>query len=212
MNIKNNKIKFDSSNRVDFVVINNMVKKKSRILDIGCDDGTLLNMLIDSKSVDGRGVEISSSKVNKCLAKGLSVVQGDADRDLVGYPDESFDYVVLSQTIQAMQDPYATLVELLRVGKKAIISIPNFGYWRVRTYLSIFGKMPVTPSLPQTWYNTENIHLCTIKDFIDTCEQLNFKIEQAVALDRKGKQISFAKSLWAANLIGEQAVFLLSKK
>ncbi|MDC0139878.1 methionine biosynthesis protein MetW [Hyphomicrobiales bacterium] len=212
MNIKNNKIKFDSSNRVDFVVINNMVKKKSRILDIGCDDGTLLNMLIDSKSVDGRGIEISSSKVNKCLAKGLSVVQGDADRDLVGYPDESFDYVVLSQTIQAMQDPYATLVELLRVGKKAIISIPNFGYWRVRTYLSIFGKMPVTPSLPQTWYNTENIHLCTIKDFIDTCEQLNFKIEQAVALDRKGKQISFAKSLWAANLIGEQAVFLLSKK
>ena len=158
MNIKNNKIKFDSSNRVDFVVINNMVKKKSRILDIGCDDGTLLNMLIDSKSVDGRGIEISSSKVNKCLAKGLSVVQGDADRDLVGYPDESFDYVVLSQTIQAMQDPYATLVELLRVGKKAIISIPNFGYWRVRTYLSIFGKMPVTPSLPQTWYNTENIH------------------------------------------------------
>ena len=212
MNIKNNKIKFDSSNRVDFVVINNMVKKKSRILDIGCDDGTLLNMLIDSKSVDGRGIEISSSKVNKCLAKCLSVVQGDADRDLVGYPDESFDYVVLSQTIQAMQDPYATLVELLRVGKKAIISIPNFGYWRVRTYLSIFGKMPVTPSLPQTWYNTENIHLCTIKDFIDTCEQLNFKIEQAVALDRKGKQISFAKSLWAANLIGEQAVFLLSKK
>ena len=212
MNIKNNKIKFDSSNRVDFVVINNMVKKKSRILDIGCDDGTLLNMLIDSKSVDGRGIEISSSKVNKCLAKGLSVVQGDADRDLVGYPDESFDYVVLSQTIQAMQDPYATLVELLKKKKKAIISIPNFGYWRVRTYLSIFGKMPVTPSLPQTWYNTENIHLCTIKDFIDTCEQLNFKIEQAVALDRKGKQISFAKSLWAANLIGEQAVFLLSKK
>ncbi len=212
MNIKNNKIKFNSSNRVDFVVINNMVKKKSRVLDIGCDDGTLLNMLIDSKSVDGRGIEISSSKVNKCLAKGLSVVQGDADRDLVGYPEESFDYVVLSQTIQAMRDPYATLIELLRVGKRAIISIPNFGYWRVRTYLSIFGKMPVTPSLPQTWYNTENIHLCTIKDFIDTCEQLNFKIEQAVALDRKGKQISFAKSLWAANLIGEQAVFLLSKK
>jgi len=212
MNIKNNKIKFNSVNRVDFVVINNMVKKNSRILDVGCDDGTLLNMLIDSKSVDGRGIEISPSKVNKCLAKGLSVVQGDADTDLVGYPSESFDYVVLSQTIQSMQDPYSTLEALLRVGKKAIVSIPNFGYWRVRMYLSIFGRMPVTPSLPQTWYNTENIHLCTIKDFIELCELLNLKIEQAIALDTKGKQISFAKSLWAANLIGEQAVFLLSKK
>ncbi|MFQ3361656.1 MAG: methionine biosynthesis protein MetW [Alphaproteobacteria bacterium] len=212
MDIKNNKIKSNSASRVDFVVINNMVEKDSRILDIGCDDGTLLSMLIDSKSVDGRGIEISSSKVNKCLAKGLSVVQGDADSDLVGYPNESFDYVVLSQTIQSMLDPYSTLSELLRVGKKAIVSIPNFGYWRVRTYLSIFGKMPVTPSLPQTWYNTKNIHLCTIKDFLELCEMLDFKIEQAVALDRKGKQISFAKSLWAANLIGEQAVFLLSKK
>tara|TARA_Y100000590_G_scaffold463233_1_gene629490 strand:+ start:8263 stop:8871 length:609 start_codon:yes stop_codon:yes gene_type:complete len=201
-----------NNRRQDFLIINSIVEPNSKVLDVGCDDGSLLQMLQDTKNVDSRGIELFSDKVNICLAKGLSVVQGDADHDLAMYPENSFDFVILSKTLQSMQQPVETLKELLRIGKYAIVSIPNFGHWRVRYYLSLFGRMPVTPSLPATWYNTENIHLCTINDFIQLCFELNIEILQSIALDNKGRQLNFANRFWSVNLMGEQAIFLLKKK
>ena len=174
-----------SKNRQDFLVINDMVTNNSKVLDVGCDDGSLLKMLQESKNVDARGIEISAEGVNTCLAKGLSAVQGDANLDLEMYPENSFDFVILSKTLQSMIEPKKTLEELLRIGKNAIVSIPNFAHWKVRLYLLLHGRMPVTPSLPDTWYNTENIHLCTIKDFINLCEELEIRIIKSVVLDKK---------------------------
>jgi methionine biosynthesis protein MetW len=199
------------SNRSDFIVIRDMVASNSRILDVGCDDGTLMQMLQESKTVDARGIELFPDRVNMCLAKGLSVVQGDANKDLAMYPKNSFDYVILSKTLQSMLQPKETLEELLRVGKRAIVSIPNFGHWKVRLYLAVHGQMPVTPSLPATWFNTENIHLCTINDFLELCTNMNINIIKSVALDKNGKVLNFANRLRSVNLIGEQAIFLLEK-
>jgi methionine biosynthesis protein MetW len=199
------------SRRVDHLVIANMVARGSRVLDVGCAHGELLGLLSDTLEVDGRGIELRQEGVNACVAAGLSVIQGDADQDLEYYPDDAFDYVILSQTIQATRRPREVLEHLLRIGHRAIVSFPNFGHWRVRSYLLLLGRMPVTANLPATWYETLNLHMCTIRDFEELCEALDVKVERAVALDAQGKELNLAKSMWSANLIGEQAVFLLSR-
>lgn len=195
--------------RTDFVVISKMVKKGARVLDVGCSDGSLLSLLTETHDIDGRGIELSQEGVNHCVANGLSVIQGDANTDLTTYPDQAFDYVILSQTIQAMGAPDQALSQLLRIGKRAIVSFPNFGYWQVRTYLTFLGRMPVTETMPQVWYDTPNIHFCTIRDFAELCRSSDISIEQAIALDVHGKELSLGKSLRWANMFGEQAIFLL---
>lgn len=195
--------------RVDHVLIAEMVETGSRVLDVGCGDGALLQLLNDSKAVDGRGVELSREKVNACVAHGLSVIQGDADRDLRDYPDQAFDYAILSLTIQATRNPKTVLENLLRIGRRAIVSFPNFGHWEIRAALLTSGRMPVTHNLPETWYDSPNAHLCTIRDFADLCEELGATVEQAVAFNASGKRLPIKWSLSLQNLLGEKAVFLL---
>ena len=156
------------------------------MLDVGCGDGDLLQLL-ESRGIDGRGIELSREGVNRCVAKGLAVVQGDADTDLVNYPDDAFDYVILSQTLQATRQPKVVLENLLRIGQRAIVSFPNFGFWKMRLQLLVGGHMPRTENLPATWYDTPNIHFCTIKDFVQLCDEINVKMERAVALDLYGR-------------------------
>ncbi len=197
--------------RVDLAVIAGMVEPGSRVLDIGCEDGTLLRHLADVKDVDARGIEISQTGVNVCVAQGLSVVQGDADEDLYDYPDDAFDYAILSQTLQATYNPRRVLEELLRIGRHAIVSFPNFGYWRVRWKLLVGGRMPVTGGLPEPWYATPNIHLCTIRDFVMLCRELDIVIERRITVTHEGRATPFTATGLLANLLGEQAVFLLRK-
>ena len=196
--------------RVDLLLIAEMVSPGARVLDIGCGDGTLLRLLGEKHNVDGRGIELSQAGVNQCVAQGLSVIQGDADADLAYYPDHAFDYVILSQTIQATRNPRAVLEQLLRIGKRVVVSFPNFGHWRVRTQLMFAGHMPRTENLPERWFDTPNIHLCTIKDFLALCEDMGAKVERAVALNANGTKL-VSMPLYAQNLFGEQAVFLLSR-
>jgi methionine biosynthesis protein MetW len=197
--------------RVDHLLIAEMVKPGARVLDVGCGDGELLSLLEAERDVDGRGIELSQSNVNLCVAKGLSVIQGDADRDLTNFPDASFDYAILSQTLQATRRPRHVLEQLLRIGRHAVVSFPNFGHWRIRLHLLAHGRMPVTPNMPETWYETPNIHYCTIKDFLDLCENVQAKVERSVALNAYGKSIGLGLPFSWQNLIGEQAVFLLTK-
>ncbi len=197
--------------RADHELIISMVDVGSRILDVGCGDGTLLRLLTARKQVDGRGIELSQAGVNACVRFGLSVIQGDADRDLAEYPDDAFDCVILSQTLQATRHPKIVLEHLLRIGKRVIISIPNFGHWRVRCQLLTSGRMPVNPSLPDTWYDTPNLHLCTIRDFVDLSVLVGAKIERAVALDGQGDPVRMNAPWWFWNLFGTQAIFLLSR-
>ena len=198
--------------RVDLLNLASMVEPGSRVLDVGCGDGSLLRLLAEKRSVDARGIELSQSGVNLCVAKGLSVIQGDADTDLVYYPDGSFDYVILSQTLQAMRQPRVVIEHMLRIGRRAIVSFPNFGHWKIRLQLLATGRMPVTKNLAYTWYETPNIHFCTIKDFVDLVDDMGAVIEQASALDRFGRpvEMTLPRRLW--NLFGEQAVFVLSGK
>lgn len=197
--------------RVDFEVIAGLVEKGARVLDVGCGDGALLELLQARHAVDGRGIELSQQGVNECVARGLSVIQGDADHDLVYYPDESFDYVILSQTIQATRNPKLVLDELLRIGRRAIVSFPNFGYWKVRSSLMFRGRMPVTRDLPYSWYDTPNIHFCTLQDFVTLTGEVGARIERAEVLDGSGQKIAIGLpwALW--NVFGQQAVFLLSR-
>ena len=197
--------------RVDLQLIADMVAPGSRVLDVGCGDGALLDYLVHFKQVDGRGIELSQAGVNACVASGLSAIQGDADTDLADYPDNAFDYVILSQTLQATRDPRKVLENLVRIGKRAIVSFPNFGHWRVRWYLGWVGRMPETAALPDRWYNTPNIHLCTISDFVGLCKELDVEIEKALAIDDKGKAIG-VQGHWLANLVGEQGMFLLRQR
>lgn len=197
--------------RVDHVLIAEMVRPGARVLDIGCGDGELLSLLEADLDVDGRGIELSQSNVNLCVAKGLSVIQGDADRDLVNFPPASFDYAILSQTLQATRRPRHVMEQLLRIGRHVIVSFPNFGHWRIRLQMLIGGRMPVTANLPETWYDTPNIHYCTIKDFLALCEEMNAEVERSVALNAYGTRIGIGLPLSWQNIIGEQAVFLLTK-
>lgn len=197
--------------RVDLLLIAGMVKENSRVLDVGCGDGQLLHLLEKDKRVDGRGIEISQAGVNDCVAKGLSVIQGDADADLKYYPDNAFDFVILSQTLQATRQPKTVLENMLRIGRFAIVSFPNFGHWRLRMQLTFTGKMPMTGILSNPWYDTENIHFFTIRDFVGLVELMGAKIDRAVALDENGKPLRFNAPWWVWNFFGEQGVFLLRR-
>jgi methionine biosynthesis protein MetW len=197
--------------RVDHLLIADMVAGGSRVLDVGCGDGALLQLLADTKGVDGRGVEIERDRVNACVARGLSVIQGDADRDLADYPDDAFDYAILSLTIQATLRPKAVLENLLRIGRRAIVSFPNFGHWKVRAQLLFTGRMPRTENLPDPWYETPNAHLCTITDFAELCAKVNAKVERTATFNSSGRQLSPRVPLALQNVLGEKAVFLLRR-
>ena len=200
-----------NGSRVDFQLIADMIAPRARVLDVGCGEGELLELLRDDRQVDGRGIEISQEGVNRCVARGLSVIQGDADHDLRYYPDRGFDYVILSQTIQATRNPKTVLEELLRIGDKVVVSFPNFGHARLRLSLLFRGRMPVTRDLPYSWYDTPNIHFCTIRDFMLLCDEVGATVEKAIALDGTGHEIALSMPWWFWNLFGQQAVFLLRR-
>ena len=198
--------------RADHRLIAEMVAPGSRVLDVGCGDGALLELLISEKNVDGRAVEISRDNVNACVARGLSVIQGDADQDLAGYPDQAFDYAILSLTIQATRQPKTVLENLLRIGRRAIVSFPNFGHWKIRAALLLTGRIPRTPNLPGAWYESQDSHLCTIKDFSDLVTLIDAEVEDAVAFNSSGQRLAMKNSLPLQNLLGEKAVFLLAPR
>ena len=198
--------------KLEFQLISDIVEKNTRVLDVGCDDGTLMEFLKKNNGVDIRGIEISKDKVGICIAKGLTVIEGNAEFDLKQFPDNSFDYVVLGQTLQAFINPEIVIKELLRVGKKTIITIPNFGHWKVRLNLLIKGTMPVTKSLPNDWYNTPNIHMCTIKDFVKFSKIINFKIFKSLALVNKNISNINNSNLFFKNIFAELGIFLIEKK
>jgi len=195
----------------EFKVIADLIEKEKKVLDVGCADGTLMKFLKDNKNIDIRGLEISKEKVQECIAKGLTVIEGNAEKDLKQFPDKSFDYVVLSQTLQAFLNPELVLNELLRVGKKAIITIPNFGYWRVRLHLLLKGTMPITKTLPDEWYNTPNLHMCTIKDFDHFVKSRNIKIFKSIALNKMNTSLINERNLEIKNLSADLGIFLIEK-
>ncbi|HZL30975.1 MAG TPA: methionine biosynthesis protein MetW [Pseudolabrys sp.] len=205
-------VRTPTGTRIDLVLVSEMVERGAKVLDVGCGDGKLLHLLGESREVDGRGIELSREGVNECVAKGLAVIQGDADTDLVDYPDDAFDYVILSQTLQATRHPRDVLEHMLRIGRHAVVSFPNFGHWSVRLQLLFEGHMPQTDILPYHWYDTPNIHHCTIKDFVQLCNAIGVRIEKAVALNAWGSPLRLNAPWWFWNLFGEQGVFLLSRK
>ena len=196
--------------RVDLQLIADMIKPGARVLDIGCGDGTLLDYLVHFKQVDGRGIELGQLGVNACVGRGLSVIQGDADTDLRTYPSGAFDYVVLSQTLQATRDPKGVVEQLVRIGRRAVVSFPNFGHWRVRWHLLAQGRMPTTAALPDSWHETPNIHLCTIMDFVALARELDIAIERALVIGASGRAHQIA-SHRLANMMGEHGLFLLRR-
>jgi len=198
--------------RADLQIIAGFITPGARVLDVGCGDGALLERLEIEKQADGRGIELSQKGVNRAVARGLSVVQGDADHDLATYPEDAFDFVILSQTLQATHNPRIVLEQLLRIGRKVVVSFPNFGNWRIRSQFVFRGRMPITEDLPHRWYDTPNIHFCTVRDFLQLVEEVDARIEAAVALYGDGKvlQRSLPVTLW--NLFADQAIFLLSRR
>ncbi len=198
--------------RQDLVQIAEMVTPSSRVLDVGCGSGELIEHLARAKNVDARGIELSQAGVNACVAKGLPVIQGDADTDLADYPAQSFDFAILSQTIQATHKPKAVLEELLRIGKRVIVSFPNFGFWRVRLSLALTGRMPRTGSLSYAWHETPNIHLCTIADFVALTREIDAAVEQSLAVNEGGDVRELTRPGYWDNLTAEGAIFLLSRR
>ena len=195
----------------EFKIISDLILKNSRVLDVGCGDGELMSFLYKNITKDVRGIEISKQNVQKCISKGLTAIEGDAEKDLIQFPDSSFDIVILSQTLQAFLNPEKVLNELLRVGKKAIVTIPNFGHWKVRLNLLFKGTMPVTKSLPHQWHNTPNLHMCTIKDFSDFCDNKKIKFIKSLALDGE-KLLNISRAnLGKRNLFSEIGIFLIEK-
>ena len=195
----------------EFKIISDLIDENSHVLDVGCGDGILMEYLVKEKKVNIRGIEISKTKVQNCIAKGLTIIEGNAEEDLKQFPDKSFDYVVLSQTLQAFLSPEKVINELLRIGKQAIVTIPNFGYWKIRLHLLLKGTMPVTRTLPDEWYNTPNIHLCTIKDFVYFSKAKNFKLSKSIAL--RSNQLSYIKdrNLNLKNLSSNLGIFLIER-
>ena len=195
----------------EFKVIADLIEKDKKVLDVGCGDGTLMKFLKDNKNIKIRGLEISKDGVQKCIAKGLTVIEGNAEKDLKQFPDKSFDYVVLSQTLQAFLNPELVISELLRVGKKAIVTIPNFGYWKIRLHLLTKGTMPITKTLPDEWYSTPNLHMCTIKDFVYFVKSRNFKIFKSLALNNDNVSLINDTNLGLKNLFADLGIFLIEK-
>ena len=195
----------------EFKVIADLIEKDKKVLDVGCADGTLMEFLKDNKNINIRGLELSKNRVQECIAKGLTVIEGNAEKDLKQFPDKSFDYVVLSQTLQAFLNPELVINELLRVGKKAIVTIPNFGYWKVRLHLLTKGTMPITKTLPDEWYNTPNLHMCTIKDFVYFIKSRNFKIFKSLALNNESVSLINDTNLGVKNLFADLGIFLIEK-
>jgi methionine biosynthesis protein MetW len=197
--------------RVDLQLVADLVTPGSRVLDVGCGDGALLAHLVASKQADARGLEISMARVRAAVSHGLSVIHGNLETDLKDYPDGAFDYAILSQTLQATHNPREVLGDLLRIGRRAIVSLPNFGHWRIRLSLLMRGRMPMTPTLPDRWFETPNIHLCTLSDFADLCRAMNVRIEKGFALSTNGRVQQVDATGWLANLFSEQAVFVLTR-
>ncbi len=193
----------------EFRVIADLLPKNVRVLDVGCGDGSLMSHLIKEKNIEARGLELKKENVTKCIYKGLPVIEGNAETELHQFPDQSFDFVILSQTLQAFYNPEKVLKDLLRIGKSVIISIPNFGYWKVRTSLLLFGKMPVTKTLPNTWYNTPNLHMCTIKDLFDFCLKKNIKIKRAVGVNEDKTSEIKRSNLEIKNFFSKLGIFLI---
>ena len=193
----------------EFKVIADLLPKNVRVLDVGCGDGSLMNHLIKEKNIEARGLELKKENVTKCIYKGLPVIEGNAETELHQFPNQSFDFVILSQTLQAFYNPEKVLKDLLRIGKSVIISIPNFGYWKVRTSLLFFGKMPVTKTLPNSWYNTPNLHMCTIKDLFHFCVEKNIKIKRAIGVNEDKTSEIKKGNLEIKNFFSKLGIFLI---
>ena len=193
----------------EFKVIADLLPNNTRVLDVGCGDGALMDFLVKEKNIEVRGLELNQNNVQECIYKGLPVIQGNAETELYQFPKQSFDYVVLSQTLQAFYQPDNVLRELLRIGKSVVVSIPNFGYWKVRTSLLFFGKMPVTKTLPNTWFNTPNLHMCTIKDLFNYCESQNIEIKKVIGVNEDKISLIKKSNLEMKNLFSKLGVFLI---
>jgi len=195
----------------EFIIISELIENDTRVLDVGCGDGTLMKYLKDEKNVDTRGLEISKNNVQNCTSKGLSVIEGNAEKDLHQFPNLSFDYVVLSQTLQAFYNPEKVIDDLLRVANKAIVTIPNFGHWKVRMHLLLKGTMPVTETLPNEWHNTPNLHMCTIKDFFNFCSKKKIELYKSIALNGEKTSTINSGNINIKNLSSELGIFLIKK-
>jgi methionine biosynthesis protein MetW len=195
--------------KTEFKIISDLIDKNSHVLDVGCGDGILMEFLIKEKKVNIRGIEISKAKVQNCIAKGLTIIEGNAEDDLRQFPNKSFDFVILSQTLQAFLNPEKVIDELLRIGKQAIVTIPNFGYWKIGLHLLLKGTMPITRTLPDEWYNTANIHLCTIKDFVNFSRSKNFNLSKSIALKSNQQSLITNSNLNIKNLSSNLGIFLI---
>ena len=193
----------------EFKVIADLLPNNTRVLDVGCGDGSLMNLLVKEKNIDVRGLELEKHNVQQCIYKGLPVIQGNAETELYQFPNQSFDYVVLSQTLQAFLHPEEVLAQLLRIGKQTIVSIPNFGYWKVRLHLLLKGTMPVTKNLPDEWYNTPNLHMCTIQDFVNFCNKKSIKIDKSMCLTNEKISEITKRNMKYKNIFSQLGIFLI---